>query len=200
MGFAEDLGKVCANAGKKVEAVIRRTAIELQNGMIEKSPVGNPELWAANSNALSNRKNYNIAVDQLNADTRANPANLTVSGKLRKGLSQYLLKRQSKKSLKQAFPLVAGVGYVGGQFRANWQCGVGAVNMTIIDPPGSDAKGRTKVALETWKPGQTIWLTNALPYAKKLEDGYSKQAPFGMVKLTVNEVGEHLKTAARSIK
>jgi hypothetical protein len=91
-------------------------------------------------------------------------------------------------------------GYVGGQFRANWQCGIGAINSVKTDPVGSDALGKTTVSLDGWKPGQTIFLTNSLPYSKKLEDGFSTQAPFGMVKLTVNEYGQFLKKAARSIK
>lgn len=128
MGFAADLNKLCAKAGDKAEQVVRKTAIELQGGMIDKSPV----------------------------DT--------------------------------------------GRFRSNWQCGVGAVNTTISDAAGSDAKGRTVAVLAGWKPGQTIWLTNALPYANRLENGYSKQSPAGMVRLTVQEYGEYLKKAVRSIK
>jgi hypothetical protein len=142
MGFAADLNKLCAKAGDKAEQVVRKVAIELQNGMIEKSPVGNPDLWKGKPPA----------------------------------------------------------GYVGGQFRSNWQCGVGAINAATGDAPGSDAKGRTALAVATWKPGQTIFLTNSLPYANRLENGYSKQSPVGMVRLTVQEYGEYLKKAARSIK
>ncbi len=80
-----------------------------------------------------------------------------------------------------------------GRFRSNWQCGIGAVNTTISEPAGSDAKGRTSVALQGWQPGQTIYLTNSLPYAHRLEYGHSQQAPNGMVRLTVQEYGQHLK-------
>lgn len=128
MGFAADLNRLCAKAGDKAEQVVRKTAIELQGGMIERSPV----------------------------DT--------------------------------------------GRFKSNWQAGVGAINRATGDAPGSDAKGRTALAIATWKPGQTIYLTNNLPYANRLENGYSKQSPAGMVRLTVQEYGEYLKKAARSIK
>ena len=128
MGFAADLNRLCAKAGDKAEQVVRKTAIELQGGMIERSPV----------------------------DT--------------------------------------------GRFKSNWQAGVGAINRATGDAPGSDAKGRTALAIATWKPGQTIYLTNSLPYANRLENGYSKQSPAGMVRLTVQEYGEYLKKAARSIK
>ncbi len=142
MGFASDLKKLCAKAGDNAEEVVRKVAIELQNGMIEKSPVGNPDLW---------------------------------KGK-------------------------APPGYVGGQFRANWQCGVGSINSVVSDPVGTDSIGKTRVKLEAWKPGQTIYLTNSLPYANRLEYGYSGQAPAGMVRLSVQEYGQYLKKAARSIK
>jgi hypothetical protein len=80
-----------------------------------------------------------------------------------------------------------------GRFKGNWQTGFGAFNPVVTDPPNSDALGRCAVALETWIPGQTIWLTNALPYANRLEYGWSKQAQSGMVRLTVNQYGEYLK-------
>jgi len=32
-----------------------------------------------------------------------------------------------------------------------------------------------------------IYLTNNLPYAQRLEEGYSQQAPAGMVALTIQE-------------
>ena len=35
--------------------------------------------------------------------------------------------------------------------------------------------------------GDVIYLTNNLPYAVPLEEGYSKQAPAGMVALTVQD-------------
>lgn len=37
------------------------------------------------------------------------------------------------------------------------------------------------------KLGDKLFITNNLPYAKRIEDGYSAQAPAGMVKVTVNE-------------
>jgi hypothetical protein len=35
--------------------------------------------------------------------------------------------------------------------------------------------------------GQRLFITNNLPYAQRIEDGYSQQAPAGMVKVTINE-------------
>lgn len=128
MGFAADLNKLCKRAGDKAEMVVRKTALELQSGMIERSPV----------------------------DT--------------------------------------------GRFKSNWTCGVGAVNTDTSAAPRTDAEGRTRTVLEGWKPGQTIFLTNSLPYARRLENGWSKQSPNGMVRLTVQAYAQALKTAVESIK
>lgn len=128
MGFAADLRKLCDRAGDKAEMVVRKTALELQSGMIERSPV----------------------------DT--------------------------------------------GRFKSNWACGVGAVNTDTSAAPGTDAEGRARTVLEGWKPGQTIFLTNSLPYAARLERGWSKQAPSGMVRLTVQAYAQALKAAVESIK
>jgi hypothetical protein len=35
--------------------------------------------------------------------------------------------------------------------------------------------------------GQTIFITNSLPYAQRLEYGWSKQAPLGVVRITAVE-------------
>ncbi len=131
MGFAADLNKLCKRAGDKAEMVVRKTALELQGGMIEKSPV----------------------------DT--------------------------------------------GRFKGNWQCGIGAMNTDTSAAPeksGSSALGRTETTLQGWKPGQTIWLTNSLVYARRLEAGWSQQAPTGVVRLTVQAYAQALKTAVESIK
>lgn len=128
MGFAADLNRICKRAGDKAELVVRKTAIELQNSMIERSPV----------------------------DT--------------------------------------------GRFRSNWQCGIGVRNAVISDAPGSDSKGRTAEVLAGWAPGQTIWLTNSLPYSLRLENGWSQQAPGGMVRLTVQAYEAYLKQVIGSLK
>lgn len=87
-----------------------------------------------------------------------------------------------------------------GRFKGNWQAGIGGVNPAIDSPPNSDAVGRTAVTLDGWKAGQTIYLTNSLPYAKRLEHGWSKQAPAGMVRLTVQNYARALAKAVQEVK
>lgn len=90
-----------------------------------------------------------------------------------------------------------------GRFKANWQCGVGVVNTATDsgeDKTGAGAIGRTQAALGSWKVGQTITLSNSLPYARRLEYGWSKQAPGGMVRLTVQNYSRALAKAVASTK
>jgi hypothetical protein len=77
-----------------------------------------------------------------------------------------------------------------GRFRANWNIGYGALNVTITndtDKTGSKSIGKANSELLQAKAGMQIFISNSLPYAQRLEDGWSKQSPFGMVKLTVEE-------------
>jgi hypothetical protein len=87
-----------------------------------------------------------------------------------------------------------------GRFKSNWQCGLGGMNLETAATAGSDALGRTEVVLQGYRPGQTIWLTNNLPYAKRLENGWSQQAPSGMVRLTVQDFKYAVKRAADAMK
>jgi len=98
----------------------------------------------------------------------------------------------------------APVGYVGGTLRANWQTGIGSVNTDTSAAPdktGNVSIDRTKTLMAEWKPGQTIFLTNTLPYAKAIEYGHSHtQAPQGMVRITVQNYAQYLAEAVNSVK
>lgn len=43
-------------------------------------------------------------------------------------------------------------------------------------------------------PGDTIWISNNLPYIVTLEEGHSKQAPAGMVAVSIEEVNVAMST------
>lgn len=94
-------------------------------------------------------------------------------------------------------------GYVGGRFKNNWQYGVGSINTDTSAPPdqaGGGSTGRINQGLVTWRPGQTIFITQSLPYAYRLEHGWSQQAPSGMVRLTVLEFQSKVRQAAEKLK
>lgn len=92
-----------------------------------------------------------------------------------------------------------------GRFRANWQLGVGAPVFNAsedsdVGPVTQDGSGnsstKTKVLLKlnASELGDKIFLTNNLPYAARLEYGYSKQAPHGMVRLSANALEQILRS------
>ena len=71
-----------------------------------------------------------------------------------------------------------------GRFRSNWFYGVDA-------PPSESTLGVGSAEVHGDIPakaaGHVHYVVNNLPYAWRLENGYSKQAPAGMVGLTVVE-------------
>jgi hypothetical protein len=77
-----------------------------------------------------------------------------------------------------------------GRARANWQVSIGAPAdgaVEIDDKNGSATMSRAVADSRGFKAGDTIFLTNNLPYIMRLEEGSSQQAPAGMVALTVQE-------------
>ncbi|WLG49111.1 hypothetical protein [Pseudomonas sp. FP1742] len=177
MSFSLDLKAFAAKAEANAETVIKKVAIDLLGAVVDRSPVGNPELWAANATATQ----YNNEVSRLNAELRNVPANLTKAGRMKPG-----------RLIKDSMDLTAGAGYVGGRFRGNWQVSFDVAKtgtLERIDPSGNDSKGEGIGVIQgfTTQVG-TIWMMNNLPYGQPLEYGHSTQAPAGMVRISVLEV------------
>ena len=81
-------------------------------------------------------------------------------------------------------------GYVGGRFRGNWQFAINNYNAhtdETIDAGGGKTLARIGRAVPNDASGKVHFITNSLAYAKALEEGRSRQAPHGMVRLTVLE-------------
>jgi hypothetical protein len=96
-------------------------------------------------------------------------------------------------------------GYTGGHFRANWQYGESvrpSGNVEGVDKSGRLALGKmgSKVRLDG-AAGRTHFLVNNLPYALRIEHGWSaRQAPNGVVGVTVIEYRQVVRNALRAIK
>ena len=92
-----------------------------------------------------------------------------------------------------------------GRARANWVVSIG-VRPTLISRDAGDPSGRTtiekgtRILLGYQGAITTAWLTNGLPYILPLENGSSKQAPGGMVRLTVQEFRELVDRAVRDAR
>ena len=83
-----------------------------------------------------------------------------------------------------------------GRFRGNWMTATGAPQLATTAstavPSGAE--------ILQWNILQTLYITNSLPYAKRLEDGWSKQAPFGMVSLTVQAFSDAFDKAIKEVR
>lgn len=84
-------------------------------------------------------------------------------------------------------------GYVGGLSRGNWQVTVGEPATGVlptIDPTGTATIAKARAVVDDVKDGEYVigWSTNNLPYIEPLEDGWSTQAPQGMLAPTFVEM------------
>ncbi len=77
-----------------------------------------------------------------------------------------------------------------GRARANWQVSIGATSngtLELEDKSGTATISAATAVAAGLRAGDVIFLVNNLQYIQRLEDGYSGQAPAGMVGLTVQE-------------
>lgn len=174
--FAIDVAKFAEKAKAKGDVVTRKIAIDLLSRVVMRSPVGNPELWAVNSHAAYGRETHNMFVAALNATLAP---------------GEKPVRRMGKKKLKETYKLTSGKGYVGGRFKGNWQVTIGTAptqSLDSIDPSGAATITDGRAALASFKAGMPIFITNNLPYGPRLEyEGWSKQAPAGMVRVSIAE-------------
>lgn len=87
-------------------------------------------------------------------------------------------------------------GYVGGRARGNWQYSKGSIPITQLEEAVDEAGDATLTKaladftedMSRFRLGDTIFISNTVPYIERLEDGHSRQAPHGMLALTVEEL------------
>lgn len=95
-------------------------------------------------------------------------------------------------------------GYVGGRFRANWNLGIGAPDLSTTAAADISAKGGAPARIIAQIPeqasGKVYFLSNSLPYAQRLEDGWSRQAPEGIVSRTAIEFQKMVDEAVGAAK
>lgn len=178
------LEEMAERAKLDLETAARTLMLTLFQRVIDSSPVGNPDLWKANGGRVFARQHANTFAEISNNRALQDPASYTKSGRVKVKLERIL----SARALAKAYPNVAGKGYVGGTFRANWTAGIGAIDHTTVESTEkSRSEGEAKRAAGA-ELGGVIYFTNSLPYAVRLENGWSKQAPTGMVKLAMASV------------
>lgn len=81
-----------------------------------------------------------------------------------------------------------------GRFKGNWSLSVGQIDSATTertDPSGGATISRAAGAVSAYSTIEgfpVIYVQNNLPYASRLEDGWSSQAPAGVLGLTVVEL------------
>jgi hypothetical protein len=93
----------------------------------------------------------------------------------------------------------ATAGYVGGKFRGNWQYSentaptgtLPTIDSTYGTSNASYARISSKLASSVI--GKVHYVVNNLPYSRKLEYGWSTQAPTGVVGVTIAEFNSRVR-------
>jgi hypothetical protein len=99
-----------------------------------------------------------------------------------------------------------------GRFRGSWRIGVNSVVASALpigqgsygvryqDPPSPGESVYGMQALLQARFGQTIYITNNLPYAKRLEEGWSQQNTHGIIGQAFPEVVRKFDVIVQQVK
>ncbi len=89
-----------------------------------------------------------------------------------------------------------------GHARSNYFWGTQRVSSTDLSssPNGAASISRAFTFSESVKAGGVCYITNNLPYIMRLEYGWSKQAPAGMARITVEKWQNLVNTAVQAIR
>jgi len=89
-----------------------------------------------------------------------------------------------------------------GRAKGNWQTTIGAPASGTVDRLGeSEALADVSQQTASFGAGKVIYLSNNLPYIYRLEyDGWSDQAPAGMVRKNIARIQQIVAKAARDNK
>jgi hypothetical protein len=94
-------------------------------------------------------------------------------------------------------------GYTGGRFRGNWQMSIGSAasgTKNVVDKDGSATLAAHASVVSVARAGEVYYMVNNLPYAKRIEEGWSRQAPVGLVAITVVEWNNIVENVVNGVK
>ena len=95
-----------------------------------------------------------------------------------------------------------------GRLRGNWQIAIDRQPQGVTDRKASAATAEARAVAQQFKEG-SIWIVNNAPYAANIEyglygdgpltsGGFSKQAPRGMLRVSIAEFDSALRKAVRA--
>ena len=175
------------------DKAVRAYGMQILGRLIEISPVGDPRRWKINRAYALAREHAN----KVNAAQRRKNG-----GKLKRGQKKHASVLVSFKTKNGNVTFRqrgwAAKNYTGGRFRGNWQVSfdrpaVGAIDR--VDKAGTATLAAGREVLAHYDSGEygSIWFTNNVPYAQRLEYGWSKQAPAGIVRVVAAEINSKVK-------
>ena len=175
------------------DKAVRAYGMQILGRLIEISPVGDPRRWKINRAYALARQHAN----KVNAAQRRKNG-----GKLKRGQKKHASVLVSFKTKNGNVTFRqrgwAAKNYTGGRFRGNWQVtfdrpAVGAIDR--VDKAGTATLAAGRDVLAHYDSGEygSIWFTNNVPYAQRLEYGWSKQAPAGIVRVVAAEINSKVK-------
>lgn len=88
-----------------------------------------------------------------------------------------------------------------GRFRGNWQYSIGSPAQGETgrnDPGGAQTTAELVDGALQFKAGETAYIVNNVPYAIRLEYGWSDQAPEGVVRITLDRFQRIVEEAIRT--
>ena len=93
---------------------------------------------------------------------------------------------------------IAPVGYKPGDLRKAWEIdwGTGFIHATA----SFTGKLNSVTGAQNYRLGNDIYIRNQAPYAEKIEYGYSRQAPSGMMRVSVRQYQSFLNKATKNNK
>lgn len=73
-----------------------------------------------------------------------------------------------------------------GRARSNWQAAIGTPTRSKVEPRSAAATiAEAQGVIEGYREGDTIYLSNNLPYIRRLNEGWSAQAPKSFVQIAI---------------
>ncbi|RXE54172.1 MULTISPECIES: hypothetical protein [Pseudomonas] len=186
-GWSHSLTEFADQAGEDITQMARAIGIAMLTEVVNRSPVGNPDLWEANKALRS--KNTALA-DAYDANVDVRNASNTGRKKFKK-----LTQRERKENF-YVDAKAAGKGYIGGTFRGSHMVSIGAPDLTVVenvDPSGRETINKGAMLIRASGQFPVIYIQTNSPYGEMLELGHSTQAPGGVYDLAFIGVSEAYK-------
>lgn len=87
-----------------------------------------------------------------------------------------------------------------GRFKGNWNASFGSPDTSTTFSTDAGRGALEAARALTLPVGGVTYFSNGLPYASKLEYGYSQQAPAGMVRVTAQEFSDYVSRAVGGVR